>query len=168
MSRVGACFMFILGTACGFPAAAADLPKQGDFSVTFYGHGVFKGIPVGKTRYEASFEEDGLLVGDGLLNRMTVHCFGMAGRTDQIRHTRGFCIATDIDGDQIAMDIVGDDYPNGAKEFTGTGTFAAGTGKYTGITGQNKFVNYPGYFKSSSENAFDVYSPGKGHYQLPQ
>jgi hypothetical protein len=169
MSRVGtASFIFILGVACSVPAAAADLPKQGEFTVTFYGHGTAKGMAVGKTRYEASYEEDGVWAGDGFGNQMSLHCFGMEGRTDQTRHNRNFCVATDLDGDQIAADGVADPYQNDAKEIRLTGTLAAGTGKYAGISGELKFVGRRGYYRSPTEGTFYAYGTGTGHYQLPQ
>ena len=56
MSRIYVmCLIFILGATGWFPAAAADLPKQGDFKVNFYGHGTYKGFSVGKTQYELVF-----------------------------------------------------------------------------------------------------------------
>ena len=45
-------FAFTLGTAMAFGAAAmaADLPKEGTYSVTYSGLGTFKAVPVGKER----------------------------------------------------------------------------------------------------------------------
>jgi hypothetical protein len=121
-----------------------------------------------KTRYESSYEEDGVWVGDGFGNQMTLHCFGMEGRTDQTRHNRNFSVATDLDGDQIAVDAVADPYQNDSKEIRLTGTLAAGTGKYAGISGELKFVGLRGYYKSPTDGTFFAYATGKGHYQLPQ
>jgi hypothetical protein len=160
MSRVGtAGFIFILGVACSVSAAAADLPKRGEFTVTFYGNGTAKGMAVGKTRYEASYEEDGVWAGDG---------FGMEGRTDQTRHNRLFCVATDLDGDQIAVDGIADAYQNDSKEIRLTSTLAAGTGKYAGISGELRVVSRRGYYRSPTEGTFYAYATGTGHYQLPQ
>jgi hypothetical protein len=168
MSTAGAVYLMLtFAAACCFPAAAADLPKQGDFSIKFYGHGTWKGVGVGKTRFESAFEEDAIFLGEGLLNRMTIHCFGMNGRMDQTRHVHNFCVLTDIDGDQIAEDIE-ESYPNGAKEIRGTGKFTAGTGKYTGIFGELNFANQIGLFHSFADNMFDFYGTAEGHYQLPQ
>jgi hypothetical protein len=168
MSRICAmCLMFTLGATGCFPAAAADLPKQGDFKANFYGHGTYKGFSVGKTRYESSWEEDGFYLGEGLLNHMSAHCLGMTGKTDQTRHGRSFCAATDIDGDQIMEDVLPEPYQNGAKEIRGVVTFTGGTGKYAGITGEIKFVSYQGLFRSFADNAFEAYAAGEGHYQLP-
>jgi hypothetical protein len=166
MSRAGAvCLMLSFGAACCFPAAA-DLPKQGSFTVKFFLHGTWKGIVVGKNRSESSFEEDGFFLGEGLLDHMTQHCVGMNGRMDQTRHVHNFCVATDVDGDQIALDIE-ETFPNGAKEIRGIATFATGTGKYTGISGELKFVNQIGRFRSFADNMFDSYGDAEGHYQLP-
>jgi len=70
------CIMFTLGATVYFPAAAADLPKEGTFTNAGYGFGTFKGFSVGKTRYANAFEMDGVIVGEGLGNHMTFHCFG--------------------------------------------------------------------------------------------
>jgi hypothetical protein len=159
--------MLTFGIASCLPASAADLPKQGDFAGKFYGHGTYKAVGVGKTRFELSFEEDMIHVGEGFLNNMTMHCFGMNGKLDQTRHVHNFCVLTDIDGDQIAQDIE-ESYPDGAKEIRGTGKFAAGTGKYVGISGEINFVNQIGLLKSFAPNTFDFYGSEQGHYQLPQ
>jgi hypothetical protein len=100
--------MLMLGAACCTGAAAADLPKDGTFTDTFYGYGTFKGYSVGKTRYVNAFEEDGVAVGEDLRNHMTAHCFGMSERLNQMRGSSSRCILTDIDGDQIAVDATVD------------------------------------------------------------
>lgn len=168
MSRAGAVYLMLaLGIACCLPAAAAEVPKHGDFAGKFYGHGTWKRVEVGKTRFELSFEEDMIHLGEGLLNNMTMHCFGMNGKLDQMRQVHNFCVLTDIDGDQIALDI-DESYPDGAKEIRGTGKFTAGTGKYVGISGEVNFVNQIGLLKSFTPNTFDFYGSEEGHYQLPQ
>jgi hypothetical protein len=168
MSRsTDVCFILMLGAACCAGAAAADLPKEGTFTNTLYGYGTFKGSSVGKTRYVNAFEMDGVSVGEGLMNHMTAHCFGMGERLNQMRRSNGRCTLTDIDGDQIAVDSAIDWYPNGAKDYSGNVTFTAGTGKYEGITGGLKEICYNGVFKAAADNAFFSYCTGEGKYKLP-
>src|SRR5690242_13133082 len=106
MSRIVALgFATMFGLAGSLPAAAADLPNEGKFSVTFFGHGTYKGAAVGKTRSQSIFEYDGYMIGEGLLDHMTAHCMRTGGRTDQTRHSISFCIFTDKGGDQIAEEV---------------------------------------------------------------
>ena len=160
-------FMLMLGAACCTGASAADLPKEGAFTDVAYGSGTFKGFSVGKTRNVSAFEVDGVVVGDGLRNHMTWHCIGMAERLNQMRRSSGRCVMTDIDGDQIALDSAVDWYPNSAKDYPGSITFVAGTGKYEGITGGFKEVCHNGVFKAAADNAFITYCTNEGNYKLP-
>jgi hypothetical protein len=161
------CFALMLGVACCAGAAAADLPKEGTFTDVGYGYGTFKGFSVGKSRYVNAYEQDGVIVGDGLRNHMTFHCFGTGERLNQMRRGNGRCIMTDIDGDQIALDGGTDWYPNGAKDYPANATFTAGTGKYEGITGGMKEVCHNGVFKAAADNAFVSYCTNEGNYKLP-
>jgi hypothetical protein len=168
MSRsANVCFVLMLGVACCTGAAAADLPKEGTFTDVAYGFGTFKAFSVGKTRYVSAAEVDGVIVGDGLRNHMTFHCFGTGERLNQMRRSSGRCSLTDIDGDQIAADSAIDWYPNGAKDYEGKISFIAGTGKYEGITGGFKEVCHNGVFKTAADNAFAVYCTNAGNYKLP-
>jgi hypothetical protein len=166
MSRIGAvCLTIMLGVTGCLPAVAADLPKEGNFTATFNGYGTYKAIAVGKTRYQSSYEIDGFVLGEGILDHLTYHCMGMNGRHDQTRHSVNFCVLTDKDGDQIAEDI-DETYPNGAKEVHGTGMLVAGTGKYEGISGEVNFSSYQNAFRTAADNAFINYGKGEGHYKL--
>lgn len=165
MSRLGSTFLTIMIGAIGGLPAAADPPKEGNFAVSLAAYGTSKGAAVGKTRYQSILEYDGLMVGEGLLDHMTVHCMGMNGRTDQTRRAVVFCIFTDKDGDQIAEDV-DESYPNGAKEIRGSAKLVAGTGKYEGISGELTFVNRGTGFRTAAENTFVVHAQLEGHYRL--
>ena len=168
MSRVAAiCLTMMFGAAGGLTAGAADLPKEGKFSVTFFATGTSKGVAVGKTRYQSSFEYDGFTVGEGLLDHVTFHCTGMNGRRDQTRHVVNFCVLTDKDGDQIAQDIE-ESFPNGTKIIRGTGKLVAGTGKYEGISGEFEFENQGSGFRAGTDDRFFNYGKTEGQYQLPK
>jgi hypothetical protein len=58
----------------GSAAMAADLPKEGTFSFTYFGAGSFKATPVGKERVLLAWDENALSVGNGLFDHMTWHC----------------------------------------------------------------------------------------------
>jgi hypothetical protein len=165
--RIDVCLVLMFGAACCTGATAADFPKQGSFTDTFYGWGTFKGNSVGKTRYAAAIEEDGIFVGEGFRNHMTAHCIAIAERLNDKRRANGRCTLTDIDGDQIAVDVMTDWYPNGAKDFSGDATFTAGTGKYEGITGGFKESCHNGVFRTAADNAFVGYCTNEGSYKLP-
>ena len=92
---------------------------------------------------------DGVSVGEGLMNHMTAHCIGLGEPLNQMRRSSGRCTVTDIDGDQIAVDLAVDWYPNGAKDYPANVTFTAGTGKYEGITGGLKEICYNGAFRAA-------------------
>jgi hypothetical protein len=88
----------------GVEVTAAELPKEGSFTNTSYAFGTWKGTAVGKTRFLGTFEEDGMIVGTGLIDHLTEHCFGMSDRMDDKREYRAHCVLTDTDGDQIVSD----------------------------------------------------------------
>jgi hypothetical protein len=160
-------FLLFFGTACCTAASAADLPRQGSFTDTFYGWGTIKGSAVGKSRYTGAFEEDGLFVGEGLRNHMTVHCIGISERLNERRRANGRCTLNDVDGDQIAVDAAIDWYPKDAKDFSGDATFVAGTGKYEGITGGFKEICHNGVFRPAADNTFVGFCTNEGSYKLP-
>src|SRR3954467_15260658 len=59
------------------PARAADLPKEGTFTVTSSLAGTYKATTLDEGQYFDSWEEYGLAVGDGLLDHTTWHCWGV-------------------------------------------------------------------------------------------
>jgi hypothetical protein len=152
---------------CGAEAAAADLPKAGTFTDTFYGIETFKGTGVGKTWYGATWELDAIVIGNGLRTHMTAHCYGIADRIGDMRSARGRCIYTDPDGDKIVADEMLDPFPRDAKDHTGHGIFITGTGKYDGITGEMKTACHSGVFRPAADNMVVSYCPTEGSYKLP-
>jgi len=159
-----------LGTAMlfGVAAMAADLPKEGTFTVTASTYGTAKGDAVGKGRWIGEFDDSGPLVGSGLLDHTTTHCFGLLDSTNGMIGFRGYCVFTDPDGDRIAMNIASDGtHPFSAKTWSGSGTFTTGTGKYTGVSGNDAFHCRGGEFKTPAEGTFVDYCVHQGSYKLP-
>ena len=149
-------------------AIAADPPKEGTFSDTAYGFGTYKGTAIGKTRYLSTFEENGQIVGTGLTDHMTAHCFGVNDRKDDTREGWSWCVYTDVDGDQIVTDATTGKYPRDAKSNEGTATLTSGTGKYAGISGVITYVcGGASGFKAPTEGTFFISCDRKGTYRIP-
>ena len=139
----------------GAETMAADLAKEGTFTETFYGFGTFKGFPVGNTRNLSRFEQDGMHVGNGLMDHMTAHCFGTNDRMDDMRETSCNCVHTDPDGDQIVTDNRSNGkFPKDAKDLEGIAVMTTGTGKYAGISGSEKYTCHGSVFKAPTEETF--------------
>jgi hypothetical protein len=158
------------------PATAAELPKEGTFTATYTGFGTYKGTAVGKERIISTWDENALSVGSGFLDRATWHCFGLndttalattqrAGPAPGVTVGHGYCVVTDPDGDQIAVDLVIDKHAMDAKSWNGTGTFTTGTGKYTGISGSYTYVVHVGEFRPTTEGTYFNYGSGSGQLQ---
>ena len=124
-----------LSTAMFFGTAvmATDLPKEGTYSVTYSSFGTFKSTPIGKQVSLFAWDENGLSVGNGILDHLTWHCGGLFNVTNGINQTTsGYCVATDPNGDQLAGSVVGDKWFQGTKSFTALQTWIAGTGSMPG------------------------------------
>jgi hypothetical protein len=161
----------LLSAALGFallvgPAQAADLPKEGTVTATYSAAGTSKDISLGEERWFNSFEEHGLTVGEGLLDHITWHCWGVGDGMKTIGAFRGYCVGTAPTGDQIALEFVTDGKVDQSKPFIVTATLTAGTGKYTGISGGWSFIAHGSEFKAP-EGRFVSYGSIKGSYKLP-
>jgi hypothetical protein len=154
----------LLGTA----ALAGDLPKEGTFNATYSSAGTFKASPIGKEGLLSNFDENGFTLGNGLLDHVTWHCFGLYEVMKGMAQYRGYCIGTDPAGDQVATEVVSDGkYPADAKTSRGTATFTASTGKYAGISGGFTFVNHSPEFKTAADGTYVQYGTSEGSYKLP-
>jgi hypothetical protein len=158
-------------TALGFAlvvgsAWAADLPKEGTFTVTSSLAGTFKATTLDEGRYFDSWEEYGLAVGDGLLDHITWHCWGVGEGMKTIGTARGYCVGTAPTGDQIAAEVFTDGKVDLTKVYTVPGTITAGTGKYAGISGGWSGICHSSEFKAS-EGRYAQYCSIKGSYKLP-
>jgi len=152
----------------GTAAMATDLPKEGTYNVTYSSFGTLKSTPVGKQVALFAWDENGLSVGNGLLDHLTWHCWGLFNVMNGINQTTsGYCVATDPNGDQLAASVAGDKWPQGTKSFTALQTWITGTGKYAGISGNNKLECHPGDFRPAAEGTYHLYCTFQGGYKLP-
>jgi hypothetical protein len=118
------------------PAMAQDLPKQGTTNFTDYSTVVNpKTMTMGKdsvTNYEVngvSHNDDG----GEMFNNMAIHCMGSITTINGEASSRGLCIQTDKEGDQLFQSY--DNVGHPGQPYAATETFLGGTGKYTGLTG---------------------------------
>jgi hypothetical protein len=156
---------FTLGVALALNTAAiaGDLPKEGTYSVTYSSFGTLKSNPVGKQVVLFAFDENGLSVRNGLLDHLTWHCWGLFSVMNGFNQTTSaYCVATDPNGDQLAASVVGDKWPQGTKSFTALQTWITGTGKYAGISGNNKLDCHPGDFRPAAEGTYHLYCTFQG------
>jgi hypothetical protein len=160
---------FILTTiASGSMATAADFPKEGTYSGTYSNPGTYKAFAVGKERFVAQWEADGLSVGTGFLDHTTWHCFGLNEATKGMEQWHGYCVMTDPAGDQILADVAGDGaHAMDAKSYGASGTFTAGTGKFAGISGGITFVCQNTGFRTAAAGTYGMYATVQGNYKLP-
>ena len=151
----------------GTAAMAADLPKEGTFKATYSSAGTAKATQVGKEITLGTFDENGLTVGDGILDHVTWHCFGLLDQVSGMEEWRGHCMMTDPAGDQIAANVASDGkYAADAKSFKGTGTMINGTGKYAGISGSWAFEGHSPEFRTAVEGTYAQYGSVQGSYKL--
>ena len=159
---------FTLSTAMFFgTAVAADLPKEGTWTATYSAFGMAKATPVGKERLLLTYDDNGLTVGDGLLNHMTWHCWGLGDYTSGTGQDHGNCVGTDPAGDQIAIDWNIGKHPMDQKLVNGSFTLTTGTGKYAGITGSATFADDGNEFKPATDGTYFAHNTNKGSYKLP-
>lgn len=136
------CVVYALAVAAvclSSPAPAADQPKSGTYTA-HYGW-TFKGDvqELGPNRTVYVGVVNGVIFNDtgkGFLHKARSDC-ALMNDVDQGRaNAKGTCVVTDADGDKVFL------------EWKCTGTmpacpgderFVGGTGKYTGISGNNKF-----------------------------
>jgi hypothetical protein len=161
---------FTLSTAmsCGAGTMAADLPKEGTFSELYSAIGTAKATQIGKDRALIVLDETGLSVGQGILDHIRWHCFGIEDATNGIAQVQFYCVGTDPSGDQMVVNGANEKFAVDAKSFRGIATFTTGTGKYAGISGSIKFECHPGEFQAASDGTYVNYCPThEGSYKLP-
>ena len=78
--------------------------------------------------------------GNEIFNNMAIHCMGSIVTADSQAVSRGLCVQSDKDGDQLFINYESGGRSAGASTYGGIEHFAGGTGKYAGITGQAEFT----------------------------
>jgi hypothetical protein len=160
-------YLVVSTSPAAAPANAADLPKEGQVDVTYSGAGSLKTMPLGKEKSFFLFEENGLSVGEGLLDHMTWHCWGVGDGINTVIAFRGNCIGTDPAGDQLAIEFAADKADLAKPPYTFPNKLIGGTGKYAGISGGWTTIHHGPEFKTPDGSQLASYAQLKGSYKLP-
>ena len=154
--------VLVLAALCfSLPAAAADLPKKGTYS-GHYGW-TFTGQvqKLGEDRVIYTGVVPGVMFndkGEGFMHKARVDCTIFNDVNKGRANATGTCVVTDADGDKIFVEWK---CAGVMPACPGTESFVGGTGKYKGITGNQKFQ---GNFIGDTGAGW---SDWKGNYKLP-
>ncbi len=155
----------VLAICISMPASA-QIAKEGSQSFTYFGFGTSKATQVGKDRLLTTLDKNGLSVGQGIFDHMTWHCWGSGDFTNGVGQHHGYCVTTDTGGDQIVIETESEKHSL-QTNFSIKAKFTAGTGKYTGISGENTCVLHGNEFRPASAGTFFDYERCEGSYKLP-
>ena len=142
-------------------AQAADLPKSGTYSGHF--GWTFSGQvqELGPNRKVSAGMVSGVMFNDagkGFMHKARTDCALMIDVDKGHANATGTCVVTDADGDKIFVDWK---CAGPMPTCPGTERFVGGTGKYTGISGDQKFQ---GNFIGTTGGGW---SDWRGSYKLP-
>ena len=119
---------------------ADELPREGTYS-GLYGwslssdvHQLEDGHVLTHDTYRGTFFND---AGGGFLHESSWVCFGTSDLHGGAGDSGGYCVITDGDDDKAFLRFQGTVDP--ATGFNGDYQWTGGTGKYTGIGGENAF-----------------------------
>lgn len=158
--------LILLG-ASGPDLAAAELAKEGTFSLRDAWSGTVEGLSLGETRSVYIYMFKGVATndaGEGLLHNTSMNCMGMGRSVRRATKDHGSCVYTDVDGDKI-FDEWKDEGTLGVGG-KGTGSLIGGTGKYAGIEGSYEYERVS--LRPAAEGTFQGYTTRvEGTYKLP-
>jgi hypothetical protein len=154
-------------TMLGAGAVAADLPKEGASTGTFSAFATFKATVIGKDRILTSFDGNGPSLTNGFADHMTWHCWGFGDYANGTGADQGYCVGTDISGDQVIDFFSDDKHPLVAKSYTGTDKWSGGSGKYANISGGGRYNCDSADFKAAAEGTGYIQCTVDWNYKLP-
>jgi hypothetical protein len=143
--------------------AEAQLPKRGMYTSHFAFHYVTKVSEIEKDHVFVTGEVIGTLLNDaghGFLHATAVVCPLANDNVKGVSNAHGYCTVTDADGDKAFLAWKCKSPQPGAR-CEGDFQWTAGTGKYSGIKGNNVFHAGPVPKTASG------YAVWKGEWQLP-
>jgi hypothetical protein len=145
-------------------SAEAQLPKRGSYSAHYGNHTVVKVTELEKDHSFAVGENIGTVfndAGQGFLHMAAVVCQIVSDRVKSIANAHGYCTVTDADGDRAYLAWKCRNPQVGVSGCEGDFQWTGGTGKYTGLTGNNTFTG------GAVPKTASGYSVWKGEWQLP-
>ena len=155
-----------LVASVSFGVGAADLPKEGSYRGTYSAVGSEKVNNIGQERLVNTFDEFGLEVTDGFLNRTSWRCWGDGDFTKGTGGEQGHCIGTDSDGDKIIQRFASEKHTREQKSWVQNTTCIDGSGKYAGITCNEKDILHANEFPPPAEGMYVNYVEIEGTYKL--
>ena len=168
MTAVGFVVMFVVASV-GLSAQAAEtqLAKQGTYSAhpgwNFTGNilELEKGHQVWDGHEDGTFFND---AGSGFLHLTALTCTDTGEINNGVFvNANGYCVVTDKDGDRAFVVWKCKGQPRCEGDFQWTD----GTGKYTGLTGNNTFHGGPTVPSGTVGNRVQGYAVWKGEWKLP-
>ncbi|MDA2918550.1 hypothetical protein MYX76_03475 [Desulfobacterota bacterium AH_259_B03_O07] len=161
---------FILGclvVAILLPTSAVfALEKQGTYNIHFGWYAVGKVFEIGKDHGFFAGEFSGTVFNDegkGFLHHASVVCPGVDDVIKGISKAHGYCTITDFDGDMVFL-VWKCKGSKGSPKCEGDFQWTGGTGKYTGIKGNNNFY---GVHQNITGPTPQGYSIWWGEWKLP-
>jgi len=147
----------LLGTT-----ADAQLAKRGTYTSQFGWHATTKPLNLEEGHVFMMIEPVGINLNDagsGFLHGAAVTCLGVRDIIKGASNAHGYCTAIDADGDKAFLVWKCAGQPGGRCE--GDFQWTGGTGKYTGLKGNNSF--HSGLVPNTNSG----YSVWKGEWKLP-
>jgi hypothetical protein len=143
------------------------LEKQGTFTAHFGWYAVGTTFEIGGDKDHVFFvgEFSGTVFNDagkGFLHLASVSCPGVDDVINGVSNAHGYCTITDQDGDKafVVWKCKGKDPSRCEGDFQWTG----GTGKYTGIRGNNTFYGVHRNIVGPTPQGYSIW---KGEWKLP-
>ena len=160
-NRLGVCAAAVAAISMSLATQAADLPKSGNYSGHF--GWVFTGQVqelAGNRKVYAGMVSGVMFndAGSGFMHKARTDCTLMNDVADGRANAMGTCVVTDVDGDKVFVEWK---CAGPMPTCPGTERFVGGTGKYTGISGDQTFQ---GNFIGATGAGW---SDWRGTYKLP-
>jgi hypothetical protein len=145
---------------------AADIPKEGSYKGAYSAIGSEKVDNIGNDRLINTFNEFGLEVTNGFLDRTSWRCWGSGDFTKGTGGEEAICLGVDSDGDKIVAKFLSEKHTREQKSWVQTGTCIGGTGKYAGATFNEKDTLHANEFPPPIDGKYANYVTIEGTYKL--
>jgi hypothetical protein len=148
-------------------ARAAELAKEGTFSIRAAWSGAWQGFDLDEERWVSTFELKGVVTNDagqGFLHSASMRCIGLGRTVKGTTEHGGNCVYTDADGDELFTEW--QDHGTAGVGAKGSGPVIGGTGKFAGIGGAVAYERIE--VRPAAEGTFQGYTVSfTGNWKLP-
>ncbi len=159
--------IFCFAVAFFLPISSVNsLEKQGKYSIHFGWYGVGKVFEIGEDHGFFVGEFSGTVFNDegkGFLHHASVVCPGADDIINGISNAHGYCTITDWDGDKVFV-VWKCKGSKGSPRCEGDFQWTGGTGKYTGIKGNNNFYGVHQNIVGPTPQGYSIWW---GEWKLP-